>query len=49
MYWEYKMVAVQPGAKGDKERLNEILLEGWEPYAVTWDGNVWDHHLRREL
>lgn len=49
MYWVYMRVGVQPGAKGDVEKLNEILHEGgWEPYAVTWDGAMWDHHLRSQ-
>lgn len=45
--WEYKMVSVQPGTKSDSNKLDEILQELWEPYAVTWDGHMFDHHLRR--
>jgi hypothetical protein len=49
MYWEYKMVTVQPAVQSDREKLDNVLKEGWEPYAVTWDGHVWDHHLRRQI
>lgn len=45
--WEYKLVSVQPGTKGDLENLDRVLQELWEPYAVTWDGHMFDHHLRR--
>lgn len=44
--WEYKLVSVQPGTR-DFTRLDEALQELWEPYCVTWDGHMFDHHLRR--
>ncbi len=46
-HWEYKMVSVQPGVKDDLEYLNDVLKALWEPYACTWDGSMFDHHLRR--
>lgn len=47
--WDYKMVSVQPGTKNDLKKLEEALEEGWEPYAVTWDGHMFDHHLRMRV
>lgn len=41
------MVIVQPGAEDDLDNLNKELADNWEPYAVTWDGHQFDHHLRR--
>lgn len=41
MRWTYKRVSVQ--------LLDTYLKEGWEPYAVTWDGHVFDHHLRMRV
>ena len=49
MYWEYRLITVQPGVKKDLEYFEEILKENWEPYAVTWDGSSFDHHLRRRI
>lgn len=46
-HWEYKMVSIQPGVDADLEYLSVILKEFWEPYSVTWDGTMFDHHLRR--
>jgi hypothetical protein len=45
--WEIVRASVQPGTRADKERLNAWLREGWEPFAVTWDGTIFDYHLRR--
>lgn len=48
--WEIKTITVQPGVKSDKAHLDEILLqELWEPFAVTWDGRVFDYHLRKVI
>lgn len=49
MRWTYKMVSVQPGTKGDLDTLEVYLKQGWEPYAVTWDGHMFDHHLRMRV
>lgn len=49
MRWTYKRVSLQPGVKGDPAVLEVYLKEGWEPYAVTWDGRVFDHHLRMRV
>lgn len=47
-HWETKIISVQPGTRGDMSTLDETLREGkWEPFAVTWDGSVWDYHLRK--
>jgi hypothetical protein len=32
----------------DKERREELLADGWEPYAATTDGATIRHHFRRE-
>lgn len=45
--WETRTVTVQPGVTSDKVNLDEVLQELWEPFAVTWDGSVFDYHLRR--
>lgn len=45
--WEIQRQMVQPGTKDDKAALVGWLAEGWEPFAVTWDGNAFDYHLRR--
>lgn len=47
--WEIKIVTVQPGVREDKTGLDEVLQELWEPFAVTWDGRVFDYHLRRMI
>lgn len=46
-HWEYRLVSVQPGVQDDLESLKNALSELWEPYAVTWNGAIFDHHLRR--
>lgn len=45
--WEVKSVTVQPGTRDDKKHLDSVLSEGWEPFSVTWDGHVFDYHLKR--
>lgn len=45
--WMVKSVRVQPGTKAGKKILDETLLDGWEPFAVTWDGHVFDYHLKK--
>lgn len=47
--WKVFVVSVQPGVEGDWSDLAEHLGDGWEPFAVTWDGNQWDYHLRRHI
>lgn len=47
--WAIKRVKLQPGVKGDQETLDEVLLEGWDPFSVTWDGHVWDVFLKKFL
>lgn len=47
MRWEYTLVVVQPGVVGDFRFFDEVLQDGWEPYAVTWNGYNHVHHLRR--
>lgn len=44
--WEYKRVSIYPSTSGEI-KLDEALQELWEPYAVTWDGHIYVHHLRR--
>lgn len=31
----------------DKADLVTLLGDGWEPFAVTFDGEAFDYHLRR--
>lgn len=45
--WEVTVTCIQPGVRGDKDELRKLLTQGWEPFAVTWDGDAWDYHLRR--
>lgn len=45
--WEVRVNSVHPGVIGSLEGLQDRLAEGWEPFAVTWDGNSFNYHLRR--
>ena len=45
--WKVKYVTVQPGVKADPKKLKDALTDGWEPFAVTWDGHAFDYHLRK--
>lgn len=45
--WEVRLNSVQPGVIGSLEDLHERLAEGWEPFAVTWNGHAFNYHLRR--
>lgn len=47
--WAVRINHVQLGVSVDLESLQELLAEGWEPFAVTWDDNAWDYHLRRRI
>lgn len=40
-------VYLQPGVPEDREALDDVLEENWEPFAVTWDGHRQCYHLRR--
>lgn len=44
--WETQRQEVAPNAALSAS-LGDALAEGWEPFAVTWDGRVFDYHLRR--
>lgn len=48
--WEIQRQQVSLKAaiyKRDKADLVAFLGDGWEPFAVTFDGNGFDYHLRR--
>ncbi len=45
--WEVMTRRVQPGVVGDVSRLDELLQELWEPFAVTWGDGCFVYHLRR--
>jgi hypothetical protein len=52
MTWEIQRQMVRtagPGGDQDKADLIGFLAEGWEPFAVTWDGDAFDYHLRRQF
>lgn len=48
--WEYKLLVIPPGNQGAYDILDDYLLDGWEPYAVTMHPETRDyfHHLRRQ-
>lgn len=45
--WEIQRQQVRIDHQDDKADLVAFLGDGWEPYAVTWDGDSFDYHLRR--
>lgn len=45
--WEITKSIIQSGVKEDKERLESLLSEGWEPFAVTGLGYDYVYHFRR--
>ena len=45
--WTVKAIKVQPGVVGDMARLNDVLSEHWEPFAVTWGDGCFVYHLRQ--
>lgn len=45
--WAVHTRRVQPGVEGDTARLDELLRELWEPFAVTWADGCFVYHLRR--
>jgi hypothetical protein len=47
--WAVKRVTLQPGVTSDQETLDEYLLDGWDPFSVTWDGHVFDVWLKKFL
>lgn len=47
--WAIKRVKLQPGVKSDQADLDEVLLDGWDPFSVTWDGSVFDVWLKKFL
>lgn len=49
LIWEIQRQMVRPGFAPDKVSLIAHLAEGWEPFAVTWDGKAFDYHLRRSF
>lgn len=51
MVWEIQRQQIRLNSSGsdrDKADLIEFLDDGWEPFAVTWDGDSFDYHLRRQ-
>ena len=47
LVWTVQTARVQPGVAGDIIKLNEILAEHWEPFAVTWGDGCFVYHLRQ--
>lgn len=47
--WEYKLYRMPPDSQRAYDTLDDHLLDGWEPYAVTMHPESRDyfHHLRR--
>lgn len=45
--WETRTCRVQPGVGNDQTRLDILLKDFWEPFAVTWGDGCFVYHLRR--
>jgi PHP family Zn ribbon phosphoesterase len=46
--WEVLMYGLKLGNQKQVNELVDLLKQGWEPFAVTRDGHVYDYHLRRQ-
>ena len=47
MTWELVIYGVDVNDQKNLDGLNAILKQGYEPFAVTKDGHIYDYHLRR--
>lgn len=47
-HWEVIIYGVKAGEQRSRAELMDLLRDGWEPFAVTLDGRVYDYHLKRQ-
>lgn len=48
--WEYEWAFVDPSPDDTRRQLALWLMDGWEPFAVTYTGGAYHTiHLRRQV
>lgn len=47
--WEVLMYGLRLKDEKTRWELVGLLQQGWEPFAVTRDKDVYDYHLRRQI